>query len=439
MLVERHISLVHSVALRHIASPQHAQDITQAVFIILARKAATLNRKTVLSGWLYHTARLTAANFQRAETSRVRREQEAYMQSTLQESAPDALWPEMSPLLDEAMARLGARDRDALVLRYFQNKSLSEVGIAMGLEERTAQKRVTRAIEKLRKFFAQRGVTLSAPAIASVVSANSVQAAPIGLTTTIAATVLKGSTVATSTLTLVKGTLKMMTWMKFKFALGVSVAILLAAGTTTVVMSSDTNQAPKTPTANINTQQILVESKFFIVPDKALDSSIPSRTGVVSKSDADLIIQNLARVGGVTNTSNPRVVTISGEGATISVTKNVKMNGTNATTGIVLQATPTSIANSSFVDLNLKASLQELMDISSQHDGSQLNLETTEITASVKVNRGQTVILRQAIKGEERVLGEKIDEPRSLLVFVTPSTVRLQNIIQRKDTRPASP
>src|SRR6185437_6178317 len=79
VLVERHIGLVHYVALRHTASPQHAQDITQAVFIILARKAAALNRKTILPGWLYHTARLTAANFHRAEASRIRREQEIFM------------------------------------------------------------------------------------------------------------------------------------------------------------------------------------------------------------------------------------------------------------------------------------------------------------------------------------------------------------------------
>ena len=91
-LVQRHIALVHSVALRHTANAQHAQDITQAVFVILARKAGTLGRRTVLPGWLYHTARLTAANLQRAETSRVRREQEAFMQSQLEESVNDALW-----------------------------------------------------------------------------------------------------------------------------------------------------------------------------------------------------------------------------------------------------------------------------------------------------------------------------------------------------------
>ncbi|MEI2727248.1 MAG: sigma-70 family RNA polymerase sigma factor [Verrucomicrobiota bacterium] len=113
-----------------------------------------------MSGWLYHTTRLTAANFQRAEFRRIHREQEAFMQSTMEESAPDAAWRAVAPLLDEAMARLGATDRDAVVLRYFENKSLAEVGTALGVEERAAQKRVTRALEKLRKIFSKRGVTL---------------------------------------------------------------------------------------------------------------------------------------------------------------------------------------------------------------------------------------------------------------------------------------
>ena len=157
-LVQRHIALVHSVALRHTANPQHAEDITQAVFVILARKAWALGRKTVLPGWLYHTARLTAANLQRAEARRVRREQEAFMQSQLEESPTDNLWRELSPQLDEAMACLGTSERDALVLRYFQNKSMAEVAKFLGLEENTAQKRVSRAMEKLRKFFRKRGV-----------------------------------------------------------------------------------------------------------------------------------------------------------------------------------------------------------------------------------------------------------------------------------------
>jgi len=160
-LVQRHIALVHSVALRHTANAQHAQDITQAVFVILVpRKAGSLGHRTVLPGWLYHTARLTAANLQRAETSRIRREQEAFMQSQLEESVNDALWRELSPQLDEAMAGLGTSERDALVLRYFQNQSMAEVGEFLGLAENTAQKRVSRALEKLRAFFTKRGTVL---------------------------------------------------------------------------------------------------------------------------------------------------------------------------------------------------------------------------------------------------------------------------------------
>src|ERR1700722_7638516 len=218
-LVQRHIALVHSVALRHTANPQHAQDITQAVFIVLARKAAALGRKTVLPGWLNHTARLTAANFQRAEARRIRREQEAFMQATLEEPATDAVWRELCPQLDEAMACLGTSERDALVLRYFQNQSMAEVGKYLGLEENTAQKRVSRALEKLRKFFTTRGVALSSVAITGAISAHSVQAAPVALAKAVTATAFaKGTAASTSTLTLIKGALKIMAWTKMKTA-----------------------------------------------------------------------------------------------------------------------------------------------------------------------------------------------------------------------------
>ena len=237
-LVSRHVALVYSVAWRHTANIQHAQDITQAVFIILARKARSLARKTVVSGWLYNTARLTAANFRRAEQRRIRREQEAYMQSTLEESSSDDIWTELCPLLDAAMAGLGANDRNAIVLRYFQNKTLPEVGSALGVEERAAQKRVSRALEKLRQAFFKRGVTLSAAMIAGAVSANSVQAAPVGLATTLTATAVKGAAASSSTLAIMKGALEIMTWTKAKAAVVTGAALLLAATTTTVVISS---------------------------------------------------------------------------------------------------------------------------------------------------------------------------------------------------------
>ncbi|HWN95730.1 MAG TPA: sigma-70 family RNA polymerase sigma factor [Methylomirabilota bacterium] len=244
-LVHRHVHLVHSVALRHTANAHHAEEITQAVFVILVRKARSLGSKTVLSGWLYHTARLTAANFQRAELRRVHREQEAFMRSTLEETSNDTVWNELSPLLDEAMARLRAGDRDALVMRYFENKTLPEVGAALGVEDRAAQKRVTRALEKLRRLFTKRGVVSTAAIIAAALSAHSVQAAPATCATNITATALQGSAVTATTLTLIKGTLKLMAWTKAKTAVVAGVIVLLTIGTTTVLVKQAADQKLK--------------------------------------------------------------------------------------------------------------------------------------------------------------------------------------------------
>ena len=244
-LVQRHIALVHSVALRHTANAQHAQDITQAVFVILARKAGSLGRKTVLPGWLYHTARLTAANLQRAEMSRVRREQEAFMQSQLEESVNDALWRELSPQLDEAMAGLGTSERDALVLRYFQNKSMAEVGQFLGLAENTAQKRVSRALEKLRAFFTKRGVTSTTAIIAGAISANSVQAVPVALAKSVTAVAIaKGAAASGSILALVKATLIAMKTKTIIVASIAAAAVILGTGTYLTFKSLQPKTAP---------------------------------------------------------------------------------------------------------------------------------------------------------------------------------------------------
>ena len=235
-LVEQHVNLVYSTALRSVGGAHAAQEITQAVFIILARKAKSLGAKTVLAGWLHQTTRLTAANFLRGEIRRQQREQEAYMQSTLNE--PDAnVWPQIAPLLDDALDKLGERDRNAIVLRFFENKNLREVGAALGASEDAAKMRVNRALEKLRKMFAKRGMTLTAAAIAGAVSANSVHAAPAGLAKIISTVaVAKGAAASASTLTLIKGALKIMAWTKAKTAIVSGVVVLLAAGTATVTV-----------------------------------------------------------------------------------------------------------------------------------------------------------------------------------------------------------
>jgi RNA polymerase sigma factor (sigma-70 family) len=115
-IVARHINLVYSVAQRSLADPHHAEEVTQAVFVILAKKAPQLRHDKALSSWLFQATRLTANNFLRSEIRRHRREQEAYMQSILTESCGDELWPQIAPLLDTAVATLNEKDRRAIVL-----------------------------------------------------------------------------------------------------------------------------------------------------------------------------------------------------------------------------------------------------------------------------------------------------------------------------------
>ncbi|TCO89565.1 RNA polymerase sigma factor (sigma-70 family) [Chthoniobacter flavus] len=226
-LVARHVNKVYSVALRHTRNPHHAEEITQTVFVLLAQKSPTMGKNVILSGWLYQTARLMATTLVRSEIRRAHREQEAHMQTRLNEPEPDA-WPRIEPMLDEAMAGLGTTDRDAIVLRFFDGCSMQQVGAALGASEDAAKKRVTRAVEKLRSFFTRRGVALSATALIVAISTNAAQAAPATLAQTVTAAALaKGALAATSTLAVAKGTVKM-TGLKMAIAAALIVNAFLA-------------------------------------------------------------------------------------------------------------------------------------------------------------------------------------------------------------------
>ncbi|MBU6408796.1 MAG: sigma-70 family RNA polymerase sigma factor [Verrucomicrobia bacterium] len=245
VLVSRHIHLVYSVALRQARDPHLAEEITQVVFIILARKAKSLNEKTILSGWLCRVARYVGARALRAQWRRQQREHEAHMQTILNQPE-SGTWRQIAPLLDAAMEGLGRKDHDAVVLRFFENKNFAEVGAALGTSEDAAKMRVSRALEKLRNIFAKRGVDSTTAAIGESISANSIQAAPVALAKTVTAVALaKGAAASTSTLTLIKGALKIMAWTKAKTAVVAGAAILLAAGTTTIATKQYSHHSPR--------------------------------------------------------------------------------------------------------------------------------------------------------------------------------------------------
>lgn len=169
------------------------------------------------------------------------------MQSVLDESGTE-VWPRIAPLLDTAVADLREKDRQAIVLRFYEGRNLREVGLALGASEDAAEKRVSRALDRLRKSFTKKGVSSTTAIIAGVMSANSVQAAPVALAKSVTAVAIaKGAAASGSTLILVKEVLKIMTHAKLKLAIGITAGILLVGGATTMVISQTTAGDKLTP------------------------------------------------------------------------------------------------------------------------------------------------------------------------------------------------
>ena len=248
MLLSRHVDLVYSSALRQVRDPHLAKDVSQSVFLLLAKKSRTFDRDTILAGWLYRTTRFVVSDTLRAENRRRAREHAA-MQPLTTSGPQESRWEEIEPLLDDAMATLNDQDRDLLLLRYFEKQSLKEVGRRLSINEDTAQKRVSRALEKLRAFFSTRGASITTVALGTMLSTSAVHAAPAGIASTILSVAAPALGVAATSFTL-QSILETMALTKTKTA----VAALVVALTVPLVIQNRALQTARQENQALSTQ-----------------------------------------------------------------------------------------------------------------------------------------------------------------------------------------
>jgi len=249
-LVRRHINFVYSAALRMLLDAHLAEDITQKVFLALVRNAPKLQHCCVLSAWLHRTTRNISAMTVRGEVRRRARETEAALMDH-QLSDTKTFWDHLSPLLDDSLLQLSTKDRDALLLRYFERLTAREIAQRLGLSEDAAQKRTVRALEHLRQILSRRGVTITGSTLAAAIGFGSVQSAPAALASSVIATSLLAFA-STST----SGIIALMTTTKFATV----VAALAAVGLGTVATIEHQNNARlRSQLAARETQMIQVQ------------------------------------------------------------------------------------------------------------------------------------------------------------------------------------
>jgi RNA polymerase sigma factor (sigma-70 family) len=277
-LVERHIDFVYAAALRQTRDSHLAQDVTQAVFVLLSQRAFRLKPGVLLKGWLFNATRYVVANARRAEVRRRIHEREA---AAMRSEIPrESDWSEISPHLDDAIAGLSEKDRRALLLRFFDDLPLEAVGEALGISPNAAQKRVSRALDRVRQFLVGRGAAVTGSSLGGLIVANVPQAAPAHLARS-TIELATSSTVNAAIYSLAKGAANMMSHAKLKLLAIPCVAIAASVCVAVVFANGQSNSAP--PAA---TQPALVSSATTAdSPNKDFDACCDVLRSIVDGYD----------------------------------------------------------------------------------------------------------------------------------------------------------
>ena len=243
-LARRHVDWVYSAALRQVRDPHMADDVTQAVFLVLINKFGDLPEGPDLTAWIFKVVRYCASHALRAAARRREHEGRAAAR-TVENPAPHAelSLEQVAPLLDQAVRRLKMSDRQAILLRFYQRKSMAEVGTELGVSEDAAKKRVAKAVERIRTFFHQRGLTPTGTGWeATLLDRATAQAPPATLT---AVTALAGQGAAPAgAISIAKGAIIAMRMTRFKMALAVLPAIAGPASVAAVLLATFIGRQP---------------------------------------------------------------------------------------------------------------------------------------------------------------------------------------------------
>ena len=518
-IVRRYADLVYSAALRQVGDEEQARDVAQTVFLDLARKAGSLRKDTLLIGWLFRGTRLAA--LQQLRTDRRRLQRERHAMEWIDHSTDAAVdWTALRPVLDEAMGSLAAEDRDALLLRFFKNEPLVRVGTTLGVSEDAAQKRVSRALGKLREFLAGRGITTTSTALSASLAANAIQPAPAGLAAWLSTGALAKAAVAAGSATPL---VKLFTLSNMKAAI---LVLALASGIAALTVSRvsaerqlrdaratvqqqtaeleelraanndlanqsnelsqlrDRNQellklrgevatlrreqaAMRVPGTQLNTTStptpaethtnipgpdIMIKSKLVSISTEALKAT--SQMGMPAMRSGTIFILNEQQFKTINEAldgasdadvlGRPALVTRSGVQGSLAITGTALKGDTTAPVpNMSVDILPE--LNGSVLSLNVTAKLKLVAD--PEHPPREsVEQMTTELNFSSVVIPGQTVVMVRDLPGAGWMpIGttNSSPEPRTLLVFVTPTIApagqfvdRLQTKIHRIESQP---